>query len=128
MGATFALAAEYIGTAFAGAEAAGAGAAAAGAGGGAAAGGAAAGAAAGGAAAGGGLGTLGTALATGVAGAVVGDMLAPDMPASPEQRKLGAAPDPAAQEAARKRSLAEQLTRRGRASTVLTSASGSLGG
>ena len=123
MGATFALAAEYIGTAFAGAEAAGAGAAAAGAGGGAAAGGAAAGAAAGG-----GLGTLGTALATGVAGAVVGDMLAPDMPASPEQRKLGAAPDPAAQEAARKRSLAEQLTRRGRASTVLTSASGSLGG
>jgi hypothetical protein len=117
MGAAFAVAAEYVGSLFA-VEGAAAGAAGA-------AGGAAG--AAGGAAGGSALGAIGTAAATGIAGAVAADALAPDPDAPKVQKQLGA-PDPQAQEAARKRSLAEQLTRRGRASTVLTGGSGTLGG
>lgn len=116
MGASFAVAAEYVGSLFAaeGAAAGAAGSAAAG-----------SGAAAG---AGTSLGTAAVQAAAGAAaGALVSDALAPDPEAPKVQKQLGA-PDPQAQEAARKRSLAEQLTRRGRASTVLTGGSGTLGG
>jgi hypothetical protein len=57
----------------------------------------------------------------------VGALLAPD---APKEKPGPAMPDPLAQEEARRRSIAEQMARRGRASTVLTDTSGSgkLGG
>jgi hypothetical protein len=76
------------------------------------------------------LGTLGkTALNAGVSTAV-GSLLAPKVPTVLPGGKTAAVPmpDPLAQEAATKKSLVEQLARRGRASTVLTSPGGNSGG
>jgi hypothetical protein len=48
-------------------------------------------------------------------------------PAGTKTKAVSEMPDPLAQNRARKRSLVEQLGRRGRASTILTSPSGRLG-
>jgi hypothetical protein len=84
------------------------------------------------AAAGGGVaGGFGTELAKTAGGAAatagVQGMLAPKPPKVPGQTPM---PDPLQQEEARKRSIAEQMARRGRASTVLTApgGGGKLGG
>jgi hypothetical protein len=113
MGATIAA----IGVYFGGTGAAAAGTAAAGA--------ATAGAAGAGAASG--LGTaLGTAAVSAAAGAAANALLAPD---APKAKPGPAMPDPEAQEAARRRAIAEQIGRRGRASTFLSdNPSGKLGG
>lgn len=112
----------FGGTAAAGgAVAAGAGTAAA-AGAGAAAAGTAAGAAVGGSA----LGAIGTAAATAAVTAGVGALLMPD---APKTKDMPGMPDAKAQEEAKKRSIAEQMARRGRASTIMTEpASNKLGG
>lgn len=91
----------------------------------------AAGAGAGTAAAAGGTlgGSLGTSLATAAGGQVVGSLLAPKAPKAPGVKNPLTMPDPQAQDAATRRSLVEQLARRGRASTILTdTGSGKLGG
>ena len=66
-------------------------------------------------------------VAGGVAGSVIGKMLAPDAPAaaSPAAPAITAAPTmptpgDANTDAAKRKSLAEQLARRGRANTILT--------
>jgi hypothetical protein len=84
-------------------------------------------AAAGTAGAGGGLlGTLGTEAASAAVSGVASSLLAPKRPDLP---KPTAMPDPLAVEEARKRSLIEQMARRGRASTILTDSAGDkLGG
>lgn len=80
-----------------------------------------------GAAAGGGLAAAATKAAVGgVASAGASALLTPKPPKVPGALAM---PDAQAQEEARKRSIAEQMARRGRASTVLTApAAGTLGG
>lgn len=109
----------YIATAFGGAAAAGT------------AGGVAAGAAAGAGAAAAGTAGLtaleaaGVAAAGAAATAGVSAILAPGAP----KEKLGIPmPDSKALEEAKKRSIAEQIAQRGRASTIMTETSGKLGG
>lgn len=82
------------------------------------------------------LGSLGTSVLGGVGSAVASSLLAPGMPQGggvqqPKTLAPSPMPDPLAQQAATKKSIVEQTTRRGRASTVLTSpgnSSGRLGG
>jgi hypothetical protein len=64
-----------------------------------------------------------------VAGSAATGLLTPkpEIPPPPVQPKLPM-PDPLAQQAARNRSIVEQFTRRGRASTILTNSAGSGGG
>ena len=60
---------------------------------------------------------------------VANSLLAKSMaPAAPEVKPPTAMPDPQAQEAARQRKIAEQIARRGRASTILTEPANRLGG
>ena len=69
---------------------------------------------------------MGAAAAAAVASGVVGQLMAPD---APEAKKALEMPDPLAQEAARRREIAETMSRRGRASTIMTEPSGGkLGG
>jgi hypothetical protein len=90
-----------------------------------------------------GTGTTASAAAAGVVGgsflsqagkaagsaAVTAGMNAALAPKRPDLPKPLAMPDPVAQEEARKRSIIEQMSRRGRSSTILTDAgSGTLGG
>jgi hypothetical protein len=57
---------------------------------------------------------------------LVGELLKPDAPAAQAQTRM---PDPLEQEQARKRNLLEQMSRRGRASTIMTGPTGgTLGG
>lgn len=81
--------------------------------------------------AGGILSSLGGSVASAATSTLLGGLLAPDAPEPPQmkQTSITAMPDPMAQEKARKRSTIEQLSRRGRASTILTQPSGGrLGG
>lgn len=61
---------------------------------------------------------------------VVTEMSAPVKPAMPkiEQKPVVEMPDPLAQDDARRKSLVEQMQRSGRASTILTDNTGTLGG
>jgi hypothetical protein len=61
-------------------------------------------------------------LLTTIAGGVVAGLLAPKSKA-PELPPVTPMPDPLAQEAARKKAIAEQMSRSGRQSTILTDAS-----
>ena len=71
-------------------------------------------------------GTAATAAGTAAGAALVGSLLKPDAPAAQAQTRM---PDPLEQEQARKRNLLEQMSRRGRASTIMTGpAGGTLGG
>ncbi len=63
------------------------------------------------------LGAAATSAGTAAASAGVSSLLAPKPPKVPGAVAM---PDPLAQEEARKRSIAEQMARRGRASTILT--------
>jgi hypothetical protein len=85
------------------------------------------------------LGTLGTMVGTQIVSSVVSNALAPKPlkgsassgATAPTLAGVTGMPDPLAQEAARKKSLIEQVSRRGRASTILTensNPSGRLGG
>ena len=76
------------------------------------------------------MGITGTALATAVAGAVVSKALAPKAPkptavAAPvlEAPVVMPLPDDQAAQAAKRRSIAAQVVRRGRASTILSDSS-----
>lgn len=69
--------------------------------------------------------TAGQAAVTAGASGVVSSLLAPKRPDLP---KPTAMPDPLAQEEARKRSIIEQMARRGRASTIMTDAAPDSGG
>lgn len=60
-----------------------------------------------------------------VGGKVADKLLGPKSAPTPEVKPLTPMPDPLAQEAARKQALLEQLSRRGRQSTILTADSGS---
>ena len=71
------------------------------------------------------LATLGKAAATTALTAGANSLLAPKAPGLPPVTPM---PDPQAQEAARKQALIEQMSRRGRASTVLTDDAAKLGG
>lgn len=68
--------------------------------------------------------TIGTAVATSVAGALVSSLLAPDAPKTPKAVPL---PTSATEDAARRQSIMEQQKRQGRASTILTDTSDTLG-
>ena len=69
---------------------------------------------------------IGTSAATAAATAGVNQALAPKRPDLPKPLAM---PDPAEQERARQRAIIEQLSRRGRASTILSdSGPGTLGG
>jgi hypothetical protein len=71
-------------------------------------------------------GAAATAAGTAAGTALVGELLKPDVPAAQAQTRM---PDPLEQEQARKRSLLEQMSRRGRASTIMTGPTGgTLGG
>lgn len=84
------------------------------------------------------LGTIGTGVATSVGSQLIGSALAPNpksmapslIPPGSTSASPLTMPDPLAQEAARKKSIVQSMTRRGRASTVLTNSggSGTLGG
>jgi hypothetical protein len=71
-------------------------------------------------------GGLGTAIATGAgaagASAVLGKLMEPD---APEVKGPVAMPDPLEQQKARERSIIEQMARRGRGASILTSPGGS---
>lgn len=135
MGVTVAAAFEFVGAAFGGeaaAAAVAAEAAGAGLGVGATVGGAAAAGVETALAAGGAAGAVGSVLAkegsSALAASLVGNALRPDIPKPDVKGPIGM-PDPEAQAAARRRSLAEQMTRGGRASTILTAPTGTkLGG
>lgn len=84
---------------------------------------------------------LGDAILTKGAGMALTSMLTPDAPDAPRPqatpsgkspeaitKAVSEMPDPLAQQRARRRSLTEQLGRRGRASTIMTKPSGRLGG
>lgn len=72
------------------------------------------------------LGAVGKAAAGAAASSAATQLLAPKPPKVPGATPM---PDPQATEEARKRSIAEQMARRGRASTILTDpVSGTLGG
>lgn len=68
--------------------------------------------------------TILSAAATGAAGAAVGSILAPKIPGAKAPSPM---PDPQAQDAARRRAIAEQIGRRGRQSTILTDPAETLG-
>ena len=68
-----------------------------------------------------------SAAATVVGTAMVTKAMTPNVK-TPEVKPTLAMPDPLAQEAARKREIAETMSRRGRASTIMTQPSGTLGG
>lgn len=61
------------------------------------------------------------------AGAAATSLLTPK-PDAPELPGVTPMPDPLAQQEARRKAIAEQMTRSGRASTILTNGSGKLGG
>lgn len=87
------------------------------------------GAAAGGALGGGIMSTMAKTGAQAVGTSLISSILAPEPPQPPNAGPVTPMPDPLAQAAARKKSIIEQTSRRGRASTIMTSPTGgSLGG